>query len=74
MGHRFLLGLVVVIEAAATLNERLYNAELRKIIVDDASAVCNDGTPGVFYFAAGDPKVWLIDLEGGGALNLPNPN
>jgi hypothetical protein len=31
-------------------------------------AVCNDGTPAVFYFAAGtDPDKWLIFLQGGGA-------
>ncbi len=36
------------------------------------SAVCNDGSPAVFYFAAAPPgsanaRMWVIALEGGGA-------
>lgn len=32
----------------------------------DSLAVCNDGSPGAFYYTEGsDPTTWLIYLEGG---------
>ena len=32
---------------------------------DWTDAVCNDGSPAGFYYAPGDPSVWLMFLEGG---------
>ena len=44
--------------AAATLN--------RHIIDIDEHAVCNDGTPSVFYHTPGDSGQWIVYLQGGG--------
>ena len=39
---------------------------MRSLASYDALAVCNDGSPGAFYYAPGsDPTTWLVFLQGG---------
>jgi len=43
------------------------SATLKRFVVDtDPLAVCNDGSPAVYYFSKGDHRLWLVSLEGGG--------
>ena len=35
-------------------------------VKSDPLAVCNDGSPAVYYLKEGDPTLWLVYLEGGG--------
>lgn len=39
---------------------------MNKYDISDPTAVCNDGSPSVYYLSEGDPTSWLIYLEGGG--------
>ena len=39
---------------------------MRSLASYDALAVCNDGTPGAFYYSPGtDPTTWVVFLQGG---------
>jgi hypothetical protein len=38
----------------------------QKVVLDDPSAICLDGSPGAYYIWQGDPKKVLIFIEGGG--------
>ena len=41
-------------------------SELRRVNITDANAVCNDGSPGVYYIRkTGKNSTWIIYLEGG---------
>jgi len=43
--------------------------QLHSLARVDAMAVCNDGSPAGFYYAAGsDPSTWLVYLQGAPAL------
>jgi hypothetical protein len=51
-------------------------SDLHRVTLHDARAVCNDGTPAVFYIRPATPgggheDDWLIWLEGGGSCDDP---
>ena len=40
-----------------------------KMLYDYPEAVCNDGTPGGYYWSKGtDPSLWVVYLQGGACL------
>jgi len=48
--------------------------DLWKVTLDDPDALCNDGSPGIFYISpapagSADADKWIIWLEGGGGCN-----
>lgn len=78
--RRIVSMLVLMIMAAASFYggvsaDAEKSRPLRKYVVRNASsrkAVCNDGTPAVFYYRPGrgkDKTKWVIFLEGGGACS-----
>jgi hypothetical protein len=53
--------LLVVALLGLTLGKNLYTIQG----VDDAKAICNDGSPYGFYIQTGDPSKWIFYYQGG---------
>jgi Pectinacetylesterase len=53
-------------QGAAGPNYYVGDISLTKVSLQDSLAVCNDGSPGAFYFNPGtDSNLWIVYLEGG---------
>jgi len=63
--------LSLAIGGAQVRNQYLVKHEIRNAV--QRQAVCNDGSPAIFYFRPGagdDRSKWLVFLQGGGACNF----